>query len=315
MSFFISTDVALGKKLLEIIYIIMGLVTINTGIKNALDKTNPSRFGTAVFWCLLGVILGFGRWIPAQWNGFLILIMVIPAIFHKVKIGTQIVPAAEEVYVKYQKLGMKVFIPALSIGVFAVLFAVLLPDLGAMVGIGAGILVSIILLMIFDKSNTPKVFLNDSERLISTVGPLSMLPMLLASLGAIFTQAGVGDVIAALVGKIIPEGNVNAGIIVFAIGMALFTMIMGNAFAAITVMTVGVGAPFVLSYGANPALIGMLALTCGFCGTLCTPMAANFNVVPVAMLDMKQRFGVIKNQIIPAAILLVFQIVYMIIFK
>ena len=315
MSFFISTDVALGKKLLEIIYIIMGLVTINTGIKNALDKTNPSRFGTAVFWCLLGVILGFGRWIPASWNGFLILIMVIPAIFHKVKIGTQIVPAAEEVYVKYQKLGMKVFIPALSIGVFAVLFAVLLPDLGAMVGIGAGILVSIILLMIFDKSNTPKVFLNDSERLISTVGPLSMLPMLLASLGAIFMQAGVGDVIAALVGKIIPEGNVNAGIIVFAIGMALFTMIMGNAFAAITVMTVGVGAPFVLSYGANPALIGMLALTCGFCGTLCTPMAANFNVVPVAMLDMKQRFGVIKNQIIPAAILLVFQIVYMIIFK
>lgn len=171
------------------------------------------------------------------------------------------------------------------------------------------------MLMFYSKDNKPKVFLQDSERLLSTVGPLSMLPMLLASLGAIFTAAGVGDVIAKIVGNVIPKGNVNVGIIIFAIGMMLFTMIMGNAFAAITVMTVGIGAPFVLAYGANPVVIGMLALTCGYCGTLCTPMAANFNVVPVAMLDMKDRFGVIKNQVVLALILLVFQIVYMILFK
>ena len=142
-----------------------------------------------------------------------------------------------------------------------------------------------------------------------------MLPMLLASLGAIFTAAGVGEVIAKMVGKVIPEGNVNVGIIIFAIGMVLFTMIMGNAFAAITVMTVGIGAPFVLAHGADPVVIGMLALTCGYCGTLCTPMAANFNIVPVAMLDMKDRMGVIKNQVVLAGIFLVFQIVYMIIMK
>lgn len=139
--------------------------------------------------------------------------------------------------------------------------------------------------------------------------------MLLASLGAVFTAAGVGEVISEIVGNVIPKGNVNVGIIVFAIGMALFTMIMGNAFAAITVMTVGIGAPFVLQYGADPVVIGMLALTCGYCGTLCTPMAANFNIVPIAMLDMKNRFGVIKNQIIPAIILLTVQIIYMIILK
>jgi uncharacterized membrane protein len=114
---------------------------------------------------------------------------------------------------------------------------------------------------------------------------------------------------------VIPKGNVNLGIIVFAIGMMLFTMIMGNAFAAITVMTVGIGAPFVLAYGADPVLIGMVALTCGYCGTLCTPMAANFNIVPVAMLEMKDRFGVIKNQAVLAVIFLVFQICYMILFK
>jgi len=95
----------------------------------------------------------------------------------------------------------------------------------------------------------------------------------------------------------------------------IFTMIMGNAFAAITVMTVGIGAPFVLAYGANPAVIAMLALTCGYCGTLLTPMAANFNIVPVAILDMKDKMGVIKVQILPAIFMIVFQIIYMIIFK
>ena len=99
------------------------------------------------------------------------------------------------------------------------------------------------------------------------------------------------------------------------IGMAVFTMIMGNAFAAITVITVGIGGPFVLAYGADPITIGMLALTCGYCGTLCTPMAANFNIVPVAILNMKDRWGVIKNQVIVAGIMLVFQICYMIRFK
>lgn len=56
-------------------------------------------------------------------------------------------------------------------------------------------------------------------------------------------------------------------------------------------------------------------MTCGFCGTLCTPMAANFNTVPVALLDMKKQFGVIKNQVPIALIMIVFQIVMMIMLK
>lgn len=315
MSFFTSADITLGTKLLEVVYIVMGLITIYTGVKNARDKENPSRVGTAVFWCALGIVLSFGRWIPAMIDGILVIVMTLPAIFGKVKIGKSEAPSEKSVDQRYNAIGMKIFAPALSIGVFAILFAIFLPDLGAIVGIGAGIIVSVILLMAFSKENTPKVFLQDSERLLSTVGPLSMLPMLLASLGAVFTAAGVGEVISEIVGNVIPKGNVNVGIIVFAIGMALFTMIMGNAFAAITVMTVGIGAPFVLQYGADPVVIGMLALTCGYCGTLCTPMAANFNIVPIAMLDMKNRFGVIKNQIIPAIILLTVQIIYMIILK
>ena len=148
--------------------------------------------------------------------------------------------------------------------------------------------------------------------MMDVVGPLSMLPMLLAALGAVFTAAGVGDVISRLVSNIIPAGNVTIGIIVYAIGMAVFTMIMGNAFAAISVMTVGIGAPFALKYGADPVVIGSLALTCGYCGTLCTPMAANFNIVPVAILEMKDKNGVIKKQVLVAVVMLVVQIVMMI---
>ena len=172
-----------------------------------------------------------------------------------------------------------------------------------------------VLMYCYARENKPKVFFDDASRFLGIVGPTSMLPPLLAVLGSIFTLAGVGDVIADIVGKFIPAGNVNIGIIVYALGMMIFTMIMGNAFAAITVMTVGIGAPFVLAYGADPVTIVMLGLTCGYCGTLLTPMAANFNIVPVAILDMKDKMGVIKVQVLPAIVMVIFQIIYMILFK
>ena len=313
MAFFTDAEVTLGSKLLEIIYMLTGFVTIYTGIKNLRDPENPSRIGTALFWTILGVIISFGRWIPSTVVGLLIIIMCIPAVLKKVKMGNVQKMTIEETKANFEKIGMKVFIPAFVIGAGALVFAVF-TDLGALVGVGFGVLTSAILLMVLLPSNKPAVIINDAERMISTVGPLSMLSMLLACLGSVFTAAGVGETIAKLVSGVIPKGNITVGIIIYALGMMLFTIIMGNAFAAITVMTVGIGAPFVLSYGADPVLIGMLALTCGYCGTLLTPMAANFNMVPVALLDMKKRFTVIRNQFVIALIMITFQIIYMIIF-
>lgn len=317
MSFFMSADVSLANKVMEVIYIIMGLLCIYCGVKNLKDKENPEPIGTCIFWSVLGIVLAGGRWLPSVVSGILVVVMCLPAILKKVKKGKVSAATKAETEQAYEKIGMKVFAPTLSIGLFAVLCAITGMGIGlsALNGVAIGVVVAIILLMCMNRENKPSTFLNDSERMLSTVGPLSMLPMLLACLGTVFTQAGVGDVIADLVGHIIPEGNVNIGIVVYAVGMMLFTMIMGNAYAAITVMTVGIGYPFVLSYGANPVVIGMLALTCGFCGTLCTPMAANFNTVPVALLDMKKEFGVIKNQVPIAIIMLVVQIVMMIILK
>lgn len=312
---FIQIDPTLNTNLVNIVWIIIGLVTIYAGIKNLLDKENPSRIGTAVFWCSFGIVCAFGTWLPAKVSGALVIIMCIPPIFKKVKVGKAEVPTKEYTQKQYKKVGMKIFFPAVCVGIFSLCMA-LFTNISSMLAVTLGTLVAVIILMVYNPSeNKPDVFLKESERFLSLMGPLCMLPQLLGCLGGVFTAAGVGEVIADIVENIVPKGNVNLGIIVYAVGMVLFTMIMGNAFAAITVMTVGIGAPFVLAYGANPVIIGMLALTCGYCGTLCTPMAANFNIVPVAILNMKDRWGVIKNQVLIAMIMLVFQICYMILFK
>ncbi len=313
MEFFINPDISLSDKLLEVLYIFMGLICIHTGVKNIRDKTNKNRIGTGIFWGLLGVVLGFGNWIPDKINGALIILLTLPAILKKVGTGEKKPISQEKIQMFADKIGVKLFLPALSMGIFAIIFA--LTDFGALIGIGVGVIVGVILLMFYSRENTLKVFFNEAADTLTILGPLSLMPILLASLGAIFEKAGVGQVISSLVSYIVPEGNVTVGIIVFALGMVLFTMIMGNAFAAITVMLVGVAQPFILQYGANPIIIGMIGLTSGYCGTLLTPMAANFNILPVAMLDMKDRFGVIKNQILLSVCLLIFQIIYMIIFS
>lgn len=313
MEFFLDPTVTVGTKLLEVFYVVMGLMSIYAGVRNLHDKTNEARVGTFVFWGALGLVIAFGRWLPDVVSGALVVVMVVPAILGRVRAGSASeaeAPTPNEMEGNFERIGMKVFVPALSIGVFAIAGA-LVPSIGALAGCCLGVVAAAAILFSLSRTNTPLVFLNDSERLLSAMGALCMLPMLLASLGAIFTEVGTGDVIAQIVGEMIPAGNVALGMVVFALGMMLFTMIMGNAFAAITVMTVGIGAPFVLQYGADPAVVGILALTCGYCGTLLTPMAANFNIVPVAMLEMKDRMGVIKNQVLPALVMIVVQIAYM----
>lgn len=312
IEYFLSAESTLSDKLLEVLYLIIGLICIYTAIANLRDKGNQKRYGTFVFWCTLGLMFVLGPWIPSLYTGILMCVMVAVPILHRVSRGTQPDPSEEEAEKNYRKIGMKVFIPALSIGVFA-LAAALFTSISPLVGMGVGVFAAVIILMIYSRDNKPKVFLQDCRRMMDIVGPLSMLPTLLAALGSVFTAAGVGDVIAQMVSNVIPSGNLVVGIIVYAVGMAIFTMIMGNAFAAITVMTVGIGAPFVLSLGADPVVVGSLALTCGYCGTLCTPMAANFNMVPVAVLEMKDKNGVIKKQVLIGIIMLILQIIYMIV--
>jgi uncharacterized membrane protein len=73
---------------------------------------------------------------------------------------------------------------------------------------------------------------------------------------------------------------------------------MGNAFAAFPVMTAAVGLPIVVQhFGGDPARVCAIGMLAGFCGTLMTPMAANFNIVPAALLELEDRNAVVKAQI------------------
>lgn len=208
-----------------------------------------------------------------------------------------------------KKLKNKIFLPSIVIAVGSLVIAQF-TSLSGTVAIGIASVAAVITTFLVLKAK-PKHLVEDSNRMVQSVGSTSILPQLLAALGTVFTAAGVGDVISSGISNFIPEGNILAGVIAYCVGMAVFTMIMGNAFAAFSVITVGIGLPFVFAQGANVAMAGALALTAGYCGTLLTPMAANFNVMPAALLETKDKNVVMKCQSLFAIILLVIHIALM----
>jgi uncharacterized membrane protein len=152
----------------------------------------------------------------------------------------------------------------------------------------------------------PAAPLHEGRRLMDSVGWAAILPQMLASLGAVFALAGVGDVVGQLMSSVIPDGSLIGAVIAFTLGMALFTMVMGNAFAAFPVMAAAIAVPLLIrQYGGDPAVICAIGMLAGFCGTLMTPMAANFNIVPAALLELKDRNAVVRVQIGTALPLLV----------
>src|SRR5207244_10950719 len=147
---------------------------------------------------------------------------------------------------------------------------------------------------------------DEGGRLADSIGWALVLPQMLAALGVIFAAAGVGTTIGSLAGAIIPHGSIFLAVLLYAIGMVVFTMIMGNAFAAFPVMAAAIGVPILIhGDGGNPAVIGAVGMLSGFCGTLMTPMAANFNMVPAALLELKDQYGVIRVQVPTALPLLI----------
>lgn len=296
-------------NLLEFFFIVIGLLLMYTASKVFSDSNHPTRLGTALFWLLLGIVFAFGNFIPAMINGALILVMGVLTLFKQVRLGEVKTVNEDEALKSSERLGNTIFIPVIALAVVAVLVAQFTP-LGGQVGIGIGSVASLVIAVFLTRSN-PKMVLDEGDRMIQQVGTTGILPQLLAALGVIFTAAGVGDVIASGISTFIPEGNRLLGVIAYVLGMVIFTMIMGNGFAAFTVITAGIGLPFVIAQGGDPVIAGALALTAGFCGTLITPMAANFNALPAALLEMKNPNGVIKEQAPFAIVMIVVHIVLM----
>ena len=299
----------LSNTLLEIFYIMIGLYMATTMVFTLKDKNHKTRIGTALFWGIVSAIFIFGKLLPPAVVGTLIIVIEILSALKQINIGTLKQLDTTFAQLKADKLGLKIFIPSLAIAFVAMAIAQF-TKLSGTVAIGIAAVVALLLTFAFTKAK-PIEYIEDSNRMFQSVGVFAILPQLLASLGALFTAAGVGDVISNIISGVIPDGNRLAGVIAYCVGMALFTAIMGNGFAAFSVITVGIGVPFVFAQGGDPIVCSALALTAGFCGTLLTPMAANFNMLPAVLLEMKDKNLVIKAQAPFAIALLTIHILLM----
>lgn len=295
--------------LLEITFAIIGLQLLHTSYRVFRDESNLARLGSTVFWGILGVIFIGGTYLPKKLVGIFVIILALLALFKQVKIGY--IPPLDEKKAEEgaKRLGNLIFLPVVLMAVLALLIAQFFPLYGR-VAIAIATLVATLTALLVTKQG-PQALLAENSRMVQQVSTSGILPQLLGALGAIFTAAGVGDVIAGLIGGLVPDQSRFFGVLAYVLGMVIFTMIMGNAFAAFTVITAGVGVPFVFALGANPIVAGALAMTAGYCGTLMTPMAANFNALPAALMDMKNPNGVIKAQLPVALVMVVVHVVLM----
>ncbi|MEO7050992.1 MAG: DUF979 family protein [Rhodanobacter sp.] len=272
----------------------------------------------AAFWILLGLLFGAGDFILAQsaagaplpaqiaGAGVIALAVLAPRLHRKTHPESS---SAEERVQSAIRLGHRLLMPALLIPLVTLLVALS----GAYLVIGGhalfakpqmtltGLAVACVVALFAASrvSRTPMhEGLAEGRRLLDAIGWAALLPLLLAALGQVFTESGVGAAIAAIATDSLPTGNATAALLAFALGMVLFTVIMGNAFAAFPVMMAGIGLPLLIQqHGAHPAILGSMGMLCGYCGTLLTPMAADFNLVPAALLELRNPYGVIKAQV------------------
>jgi uncharacterized membrane protein len=290
-------------------YTLAGAMFAAFAILSVRDRTNGKRLGNAAFWGVMALSLIAGARLTDFANGLLVLGLAGLAGFGLV--GRSAPPTTSEIERNHwsERLGKRLFLPALIIPATALIgtLAYNYTPLGQQgfieakretyifLCLGALLALAVLYAWLRPPAIAP---LEEGRRLIDAIGWAAVLPQMLAALGVVFAAAGVGDVIGEGTRTIIPEGSVFLTVLVFAIGMALFTMIMGNAFAAFPVMAAAIGVPMLIqAYGGNPGVIGAIGMLAGFCGTLMTPMAANFNIVPAALLELKDRNGVIKAQI------------------
>ena len=291
----------------------------------ALLCAKARRYGNASFWGLIALSMFGGDRLGDFGNGLLVLGLVAIAGFGGLKPGAEDVVSREHKQQRAARFGNGLFAIALIIPATALIGTLLFkrfPEwidpkqvtlislaLGVLIALGAG----------YARLRPAALLpLQQGRRLIDSVGWAAILPQMLASLGAVFALAGVGDVVSGLVSQTIPKGSLMGAVIAYGLGMALFTMIMGNAFAAFPVMIAAIGMPLLIKqYGGDPAIICAIGMLAGFCGTLMTPMAANFNLVPAALLELKDKNGVIKAQIGTAIPLLVVNIalIYLLAFR
>ena len=281
---------------LDAVYVLTGAVLLSFAVLTWRDASNGKRHTSALFWFLLAVIFALGSVMPHWLTGLLVVLMVLLDGANRVGKGE------DRESQPTSSLGAKIFLPVVLIPAVTVLIALVFRGLGqdanrgALVGLGFGGVAAMLYCVALTRSKFVDA-LDAGRHLNETMGAVNILPQLLASLGVIFAAAKVGDLIAAGIQSVIAPESLFLLVLANCAGMALFTIVMGNSFAAFPVLAAGVLVPLLIKpFNLDPAMAAILTLTAGASGTLLTPMAANFNIVPAALLNLKDQYGVIRFQ-------------------
>ncbi|WP_200897733.1 MULTISPECIES: DUF979 domain-containing protein [Xenorhabdus] len=322
---------------LQYLYVLAGVLLLAVAIMSWRDIANPRRLTTGLFWALYGLIFMMGKWshhIIAIWIsdeahaqriahisiGVLVVLMALLAGFGGVQLGNYHQRTPEQRREGAERLGNQLFFPVLLIPVVTMIGVLMfnhIPGLQQAVfgegnhatlvtlfSITLGCLIGLIMALRISRDVITQP-IQETRRLLDSIGCVFILPQLLATLGLLFTTAGIGTVIAHLTESYIAVDNRFIAVAAYVLGIALLTIVMGNAFAAFPIVTAGIGIPIlILQHGGNPAVMAAIGMFSGYCGTLMTPMAANFNLVPAALLELPDRNAVIKAQIPTGCVLL-----------
>ena len=307
---------------LEQVYWLAGIMFAGIAVRSLGDRANRRRFGNTAFWGLLAVSFLFGSELGDLANGILVLALTALGA-GAMGVGSPKTTSVTEREARAKLKGNSVFTPALVIPAVAIAGTLTLgklrihgapladPKQVTLIALALGIVIALIVAVL--RFRPPALApVEEGRRLSDAIGWAIILPQLLASLGAVFAISGVGAAVGHIATTWLPLGHPVAAVVVYCIGMALFTMVMGNAFAAFPVMTAAIGVPLIVHrFGGDPAIMGAVGMLSGYCGTLTTPMAANFNIVPAALLELPDRNGVIRVQIPTAIPLLLCNIILM----
>lgn len=306
---------------IEYLYWLAGLVLAITALMTFTDRTHPRRLSTGLFWLLYAIVFLAGDRLPPAAVGIGAVVMALIAGFGGVGHGKHDSLPETERRASASRLGNRLFIPALLIPLVTVIGTMLFKDVKVagvplldpknvtFVSLGIGCLISLAVVCWLTR-DTVAQGLRESRRLTESLGWALVLPQMLAMLGLVFADAGVGKAVAHLTTAYINLDYKLVAVAVYCVGMALFTVIMGNGFAAFPVMTGGVGVPILVGmFGGNPAVMAAIGMFSGYCGTLMTPMAANFNIVPAALLELDDKNAVIRAQVPTALAILAANIV------
>lgn len=278
---------------LEHFFVLIGLFLGVVALRIAGNPAHPKRGGSAAFWLLLAIVIGAGKVLPSELAGWIVLGLggLVAAKQVAVPVFAEATAAKEG---RAVQLGNRLLGPILLVPLVAIVGSFVV---GPQIALGAGCLAGLgaALVLTRDSLAAPVA---EGGRLLEMLGWVLILPQSLAALGGIFAKAGVGEEVAKLVAASLPVSDPLVAVLAYCGGMVVFTVMMGNAFAAFPIMTLGIGLPFIVqAHGGNPAIMGALGMLSGYCGTLVTPMAANFNIVPVRLLELRSDFAVIRAQV------------------